>query len=229
MSNLNYPRRVLIILELTVLQDGALVGERIGNPSTKVFTGESSLNTNVSSTTSSSKPPAVSRAVESKPSMSYNSNGGSSLANQSMNCSITYPISSLSPYQNKWVIKARVMSKSNIRSWSNAKGEGKLFSFDVMDESGEIRCTAFKDQCDKFYDVIEVDRVYFISKCQLKPANKQYSALKNDYEMTCNFDTVIEPCQDDDEITIPEIKYDFVPISQIANIEPKSSVGKIKI
>jgi len=27
---------------------------------------------------------------------------------------------------------------------------------DLIDESGEIRCTAFRDQCDKFYDMIEV-------------------------------------------------------------------------
>lgn len=71
----------------------------------------------------------------------------------------THPIVGLSPYQNKWVIKARVTSKSTIRTWSNARGEGKLFSMDLTDESGEIRATAFKDQCDKFYDMIEVSGV----------------------------------------------------------------------
>lgn len=68
----------------------------------------------------------------------------------------THPIVGLSPYQNKWVIKARVTSKSPMRQWSNARGEGKLFSMDLTDESGEIRATAFKEQCDKFYDMIEV-------------------------------------------------------------------------
>jgi replication factor A1 len=68
----------------------------------------------------------------------------------------THPIIGLTPYQNKWVIKARVTSKSAVRTWSNARGEGKLFSMDLTDESGEIRATAFKDQCDKFYDMIEV-------------------------------------------------------------------------
>lgn len=68
----------------------------------------------------------------------------------------THPIVGLSPYQNKWVIKVRVTSKSPVRHWSNARGEGKLFSMDLTDESGEIRATAFKEQCDKFYDMIEV-------------------------------------------------------------------------
>jgi len=72
----------------------------------------------------------------------------------------TLPIACLTPYTNKWAIKARVTSKKNVRTWSNARGEGKLFSFDVLDSSGEIRITAFKEQCDKFYDLIEVNLPY---------------------------------------------------------------------
>ena len=56
----------------------------------------------------------------------------------------------------RWTIKARVTSKTDIRHWSNARGEGKLFSMDLIDESAEIRCTGFKEQCDKFYDLLEV-------------------------------------------------------------------------
>lgn len=48
------------------------------------------------------------------------------------------------------------MNKSAIRTWNNARGEGKLFSMDLCDESGEIRATAFKNECDKFYDMIQV-------------------------------------------------------------------------
>ena len=41
--------------------------------------------------------------------------------------------------------------------WSNMKGEGKLFSFDLLDVGGgEIRCTAFNDQAEKFFAVVEV-------------------------------------------------------------------------
>ena len=63
----------------------------------------------------------------------------------------------------RWVIKARVTNKSSIRTWSNSRGEGKLFNFDLLDESGEIRCTAFRDQVDKFYDMIEVQKIVFTS------------------------------------------------------------------
>ena len=74
----------------------------------------------------------------------------------------THPISGLTPYQNKWIIKARVTSKSPIRSWSNPRGEGKLFSMDLVDESGEIRATAFREQCDKYYEMIEVGQLYLL-------------------------------------------------------------------
>ena len=70
-----------------------------------------------------------------------------------------FPIASLTPYQNKWTIKARVTKKSDIRRWSNSRGEGHLFSMDLLDESGEIRATAFKNECDKFEPIVQEDKV----------------------------------------------------------------------
>lgn len=150
--------------------------------------------------------------------------GGSNAHNQSvLSDGLTHPISSLSPYQNKWVIKARVTNKSQIRSWSNAKGEGQLFSMDLLDESGEIRATAFREMVDKYYEMIKVGKVYFFSKCQLKPANKQFSNLKNDYEMTFTSDTLVQEC-DDSDADIPTIQYNFVPISSVAQLEQNAVV-----
>ncbi|XP_058119012.1 replication protein A 70 kDa DNA-binding subunit [Anopheles ziemanni] len=226
-------KRVLIIVELTVLKDGGLVGEKIGNPQS--LTESASQAASGGGSASGNEKP---RPMDTN-STGGISNGSSYGANRSMlssatqqkdnitlTDSLTHPISSLSPYQNKWVIKARVISKSGIRTWSNAKGEGKLFSMDLMDESGEIRLTAFKEQCDRYYPMIEVDNVYLISKCQLKPANKQYSSLKNDYEMTMTNDTIVQKCTDADG-AMPEIQYNFVPISQIANLEPNALVDII--
>lgn len=56
----------------------------------------------------------------------------------------------------RWVIKVRVLTKSQIRTYSNSRGDGKFFTIELVDESGEIRCTGFNNQCDKFYDMIEV-------------------------------------------------------------------------
>ena len=35
----------------------------------------------------------------------------------------------------RWTIKARVTQKSDIRHWSNNKGDGQLFSVNLLDES----------------------------------------------------------------------------------------------
>ena len=112
--------------------------------------------------------------------------------------------------------KARVTNKSDIRRWSNSRGEGHLFSMDLVDESGEIRATAFKDQCDKYYNMIEIGKVYYITQGTLKAANKQYSTLNNDYEMTFRDSTEVIPCVDEDEASkIPTLSFDFCQISQL--------------
>jgi replication factor A1 len=46
------------------------------------------------------------------------------------------PIANLNMYQSRWTIRARITTKSEIRTWSNARGEGSLFSIDMLDSSG---------------------------------------------------------------------------------------------
>ncbi|KAH9644803.1 hypothetical protein HF086_007891 [Spodoptera exigua] len=200
-------KRVMIILDITIVAPGNEVGKKIGNPQT--WTEESAGAAPAQAAPAPAQRPAPSPAA--KPMITPTPNLDSSLLSSQM----THPIASLSPYQNKWVIKARVMSKSDIRTWNNARGEGKLFSMDLCDDSGEIRATAFKNECDKFYDMIQVDKVYYISRCQLKTANKQYTSIKNDYEMTFTANTVVAECMEDSS-SVPSIKFEFVPINDIA-------------
>lgn len=95
---------------------------------------------------------------------------------------------------------------------------------DFCDQTGEIRATAFRDDVDKYYDMMKPDSIYMIAKCQLKAANKQFNTLKNDYEMTFGSDTVIQLCEEDDNNSIPTVQYNFVPINTIAEMEDKSIV-----
>jgi replication factor A1 len=104
-----------------------------------------------------------------------------------------YPIEAISPYSNKWTIKARCTSKSAIKTWHRNNSEGKLFSVNLLDDSGEIRATGFNDQCDMLYDLFQEGSVYYISSpCRVQIAKKQFSNLPNDYELTFDRDTVVE-------------------------------------
>lgn len=94
---------------------------------------------------------------------------------------------------SRWTIKARVTQKSDIKHWSNQRGEGKLFSVTLMDETGEIRATGFNDQVDAFYNVLEEGKVFFISKARINIAKKQFSNVNNEYEITFENQTEIEP------------------------------------
>lgn len=167
-------RRVLIIVSLEVEKPGVEVGVKIGNPiNLSELNKPNASGAQVNTAPVNAAAPAASNNVGSpstrklaptarsyQPPPMANLNDSSALLEQRA----THPINALSPYQNKWVIKARVTSKSPIRTWSNAKGEGKLFSMDLMDESGQIRVTAFRDQVDKFFEMIEV-----ISRNKIKP------------------------------------------------------------
>ncbi|KAG5670389.1 hypothetical protein PVAND_000658 [Polypedilum vanderplanki] len=220
--NRNNPndKNVIILFDIETLHSGKEVGEPISANSESLSSSSSSnsvpapqkenVNTNTNSRYSTS-------ANNPNTSLNLNSSMAGDLSEH-----LTMPIDSLSPYQNKWVIKARVTAKSSIRSWKNEKGEGKLFNVDLCDESGEIRCTGFRDSVDRFYDLLEIGKVYYISKCQLKPANKKYSKINNDYEMTMSSETQIQPCSDDTS-SIPKIKYNLVSISDLAG-KPKDDI-----
>lgn len=103
------------------------------------------------------------------------------------------PIEALSPYAHKWTIKARCTHKGAIKTWHNKNGEGKLFSVNFLDDSGEIRATGFNDAVDSWYQVLQEGSVYYISApCRVQLAKKQFSNVNNDYELTFEKDTVVE-------------------------------------
>jgi len=134
-----------------------------------------------------------------------------------------HPIASLHPYHARWTIKARVTAKGEKRTWSNAKGEGALFSVDLLDaQGGQIKATMFRDAVDKFYDVFQENHVYIISKGQLKPANKKFSRLPNEYELTLNSDAEVIPVEND--ASIETTRFDFVPIESLNQVQPNEFV-----
>lgn len=129
----------------------------------------------------------------------------------------------------RWTIKARITAKGEIRRWSNARGEGTLFSIDLLDsQGGEIRGTFFKDACEKFFPQLEEGKVYTFSGAVVKAVqNRQYSNLKNNYELTFNANSEIRAVANDAGIKAQH--YSFVKIDSINMTEPNSTIDVIAV
>jgi replication factor A1 len=159
-------------------------------------------------------------AIKTQPRVQVPATAPADIANQHI-----FPINTINPYLPKWTIRARVTHKSDMKTWNNQKGSGTLFSVDLLDETGEIRATMFQDAAQHFFPILVPGKVYFISKGTLKFANKRYSSLKNEYELTLDLNSYVVPADDDVKVDIPKAHFHFVPIDHINEMNKDDMVG----
>lgn len=223
MGSCSYLHRIIIVLDLDILEE---LGDcdKIGEPKALEFKAED--DSKPQSTTIATngfygnKPAQQQNQQQSLPSRT-NPNSSASHAN-------IYPIEALSPYAHKWTIKARCTSKPPIRTWHNKNGEGKLFSVNLLDESGEIKATGFNDQCDTLFDVFQEGQVYYItSPCRVNMAKKQFSNVNNDYELSFERDTLVEKAEEQNGV--PQVRFNFTNIADLQTVEKDSTIDTIGV
>lgn len=126
------------------------------------------------------------------------------------------PISEISTYHSRWMIKARVTGKSQIRQFSKGANGGKVFSMELLDKSGgEIRCSFFNQAVDKYFDVLEVGKCYVLSKGTVKIANRQFNPCNHRYELTFDKEATVAPTGDD--IEIKSMQFNFTDLRVLQN------------
>ncbi|KAI1332899.1 replication factor-A protein [Xylariaceae sp. FL0255] len=218
-------KNILIILDLEVATELG-VHDRIGEPIPFEAKPQQDSSTIAGQGFYGAKAESSAAPIKSEPMSSRMGAGGAGPSNTHGNVAI-YPIEGLSPYAHKWTIKARVTSKSDIKTWHKASGGGKLFSVNLLDESGEIKATGFNEQCDQFYEILQEGSVYYISTCRVSLAKKQFSNLPNDYELMFERETTIEKAED--QASVPQVRFNFINIAELQNVEKDSTVDIVGV
>lgn len=136
-------------------------------------------------------------------------------------------IQTINPYQTGWTIKGRCTFKSDVRTFTNARGEGKLMSFELTDNSGSIRVTCFTDLVDTIEGLVQSGHVYTVQRGQLKPANERYNKSTSSFEMTLGRESVVTELDDDGSVA--QIKYNFTKVADLERIEVKGSCDVVGI
>lgn len=122
-------------------------------------------------------------------------------------------IKNIFPQKKPFKFKGRVISKSEVRTFTTQKGEGKVFSFEIADCSGQIKCVAFSECVDMFYSVIENNKVYTIANVTVKPSNKKFSTSTSDFEIHLERNSEVTRTLDDG---IPTYMFKFVRLADLA-------------
>jgi len=140
-------------------------------------------------------------------------------------------IANLNPYIPRLTIKARVMNKGEMKTWNKPSSEGKLFGLDLADASGEIRGVCFKELADRLYPIIQEGQTYVISdpSARLKKANRQFTSIPHEFEITFG-NATFEACGYDDD-SIPPIMGNWRTLAQVSteNLIPGSTIDIIAV
>jgi len=99
-----------------------------------------------------------------------------------------------------------------------------VFGFDLFDaEGGEIHITCFNSVADSFFDKIQNENVYIVSKGNVKNANKQYTHLNNDWEIFLNATSTIEHVSNEKKYS-PTVCFNIKSIDDIRTTNVNSIV-----
>eukprot|EP01054_Gregarina_sp_Poly1_P005246 Gregarina_sp_Poly_1__5245@NODE_277_length_10206_cov_85_389782_g241_i0_p3_GENE_NODE_277_length_10206_cov_85_389782_g241_i0NODE_277_length_10206_cov_85_389782_g241_i0_p3_ORF_typecomplete_len708_score93_02Rep_facA_C/PF08646_10/1_7e03Rep_facA_C/PF08646_10/4_7e03Rep_facA_C/PF08646_10/8_4e25REPA_OB_2/PF16900_5/2_7REPA_OB_2/PF16900_5/3_6e15DUF223/PF02721_14/8e11DUF223/PF02721_14/4_3e03DUF223/PF02721_14/7e03tRNA_anticodon/PF01336_25/1_2e04tRNA_anticodon/PF01336_25/0_00013tRNA_anticodon/PF01336_25/3_7e02 len=124
-------------------------------------------------------------------------------------------IMDLTSYVDRWTIKARVTQKQPVKTYTNARGDGRLFSVVLVDaHRGEIKATFFNDGVDVFWDVLQPNHVYSFSRGSIKACNPKFNTTRHQYEISFGADADIKEIADD-VAEIPSQVFEFEPMSKV--------------
>ncbi|KAH9018107.1 replication factor-a protein [Lactarius pseudohatsudake] len=189
-------KRLVTLLSLRVLQRDA---QKVGNPAPLLIRVDGPVTSGSTPVKTAPAPPTVAKTQN----------------QHTDDQNPIYSITGLTPYQNNWRIKVRVVQKSDIKPYRTQRGEGRLFNVTLMDNSAEIKAIAWNAMVDELYEKLQENRAYFISRARVNLVDKRFRTV-NDYELSLDRGVEIVECQDADA---PVIRYHFVKVAALQELE----------
>eukprot|EP01122_Echinamoeba_exundans_P004035 TRINITY_DN14071_c0_g1_i1.p1 TRINITY_DN14071_c0_g1~~TRINITY_DN14071_c0_g1_i1.p1 ORF type:complete len:282 (+),score=28.67 TRINITY_DN14071_c0_g1_i1:48-848(+) len=106
-------------------------------------------------------------------------------------------VKSLNPYVPRPRLYAKLVEKTEIRQWSTSTHKsGKLFQATLEDETGQVRAVWFNDDADRDFSRLAVGESYEFCNFMVRLANRKFSTVDNDYEISVNASTTISEITD---------------------------------
>ncbi|KAH9314352.1 hypothetical protein KI387_022979 [Taxus chinensis] len=141
-------------------------------------------------------------------------------------------ISALNTSMRMWFVEGCALTKTTLREYHNARGDGSVFGFDFVDqERGEIHITCFNEAAEAFYEHIENGKLYIISNgriARIPDAKLCYNNLNNALEIFLQASSTITPLIANED-TIPSHHFHFTKIKDIPVSVDHSKVDLIGI
>ena len=107
------------------------------------------------------------------------------------------PISALTTFTKDFKILARITRIFDVKTFNGRNGEGKVFNINVMDHNNDqISMKFFNDSVDEHHHKLEQGKVYVFQKGSIRLADKRFSNLDAEYEISLYKNSIIEPWED---------------------------------
>lgn len=137
------------------------------------------------------------------------------------------PLRALNPFNGNPAacIKVRVTNKYPMKTWNKNGKEGRLFSFDIIDDAGqEMKVTAFGEECDKYMGEVHADNVYTIKNFYVKQDNYTKRRYGIEYALTLKRNTEIHSVAAGE--TFAQKRYDLKTIQDINDLQIDETSNK---
>lgn len=107
------------------------------------------------------------------------------------------PISALTTFTKDFKILARITKLFDVKTFNGRNGEGKVFNINVMDHNNDqISMKFFNDAVDEHHHKLEQGKCYVFQKGSIRLADKRFSSLDAEYEISIYKNSIIEEFED---------------------------------